>query len=133
MSLDGNQLRDAVDAWLRASEADDFEALSALVAADAVFLAPGRSPVEGRAAWAATREPRPGGIHFHCDLQQVTAYGDAGHAWGEVALVIPAADGAPEVRVEGHTLWLFRKDAAGKWLMAREARMLAPGRLGGAV
>ena len=122
------ELREALAAWLRATDADDLPTLAGLVAPDAVFLAPGRAPVEGRAAWAASHEPRPGGVQFRCDIQQVVAYGDAGHAWGEVSLVIPAADGAPEVRVEGHTMWLFRKDAAGKWLMAREARMLAPGK-----
>jgi uncharacterized protein (TIGR02246 family) len=122
------ELREALAAWLRATDADDAEALLPLVALDAVFLAPGRAPVEGREAWKSAREPRPGGVHFHCDVQQVAAYGEAGHAWGEVALVIPAAEGAPEIRVEGHTMWLFRKDAAGRWLMAREARMLAPAR-----
>lgn len=128
MAPDEKDLRDALAAWIRATDEEDVEALSALVAPDVVLLAPGRQPVVGREAWAAAREPRPGGVHFHCDVQQVTAYGDAGHAWGEVALVIPAAEGAPEVRVEGHTLWLFRKDGAGKWLMAREAKMLAPAR-----
>ena len=128
MTPDEKDLREALAAWLRATDAEEGEALGRLVAADAVFLAPGHAPVEGREAWTATREPRMHGVLFRCDVQQVTAYGNAGHAWGEVALTVPASEGAPEVRVEGHTLWLFRKDAAGKWLLAREAKMLAPAR-----
>ena len=71
MMPDEKGLREAVDAWIRAMEADDAEKLFALVAPNAVFLAPGRSPAEGREAWAATREPRPGGVLFRCELQAV--------------------------------------------------------------
>ena len=53
MMPDEKGLREAVDAWIRAMEADDAEKLFALVAPNAVFLAPGRSPAEGREAWAA--------------------------------------------------------------------------------
>lgn len=128
MTPDEIALRKMIDAWIAATDAEDMEALSALVAPDAVFLAPARPPAEGREAWAATREPRPNGVLYRCDVQQVAAYGSAGHAWFHVELTIPAAEGEAEIRVEGHNLSLYRKDAAGKWWLTREARMLAPGK-----
>lgn len=117
-----------IDAWLRAAAADDADALASMVAPDAVFLAPGRAPVEGRDAWLAVRDRPIAGVEERRDLQGIETYGDAGHAWFEVRLRIPAAEGAPEVRVEGHILSFYRRDAAGAWRLAREARMLAPGK-----
>lgn len=128
MPPDEKALRDMIAAWIRATEADDFEALSAMVAPDAVFLAPARAPVEGREAWAVSRDRPMPGVESRCDVQQVEVYGNAGHAWFQVKIRVPASEGVPEIRVEGHNLSLYRKGAAGKWLLAREARMLAPGK-----
>lgn len=128
MSPDEASLRDTIAAWIRASQAEDPQALSRLVAPDAVFLAPGRAPVEGRNAWAAARSPLLHGTRLLLDLQQVVVYGDWAHAWCEIELSVPPAEGEAEVRVVGHSLVLYRKDGAGKWLLAREATQLAPAR-----
>lgn len=128
MSPDEKALRDMIAAWIRASDADDFEALSAMVAPDAVFLAPARAPVEGREAWAVSRDRAMPGVESRCEVQQVEVYGEAGHAWFSVKIRVPASEGVPEVRVEGHNLSLYRRGGDGRWLLAREARMLAPGR-----
>ncbi|MCC6739314.1 MAG: SgcJ/EcaC family oxidoreductase [Planctomycetia bacterium] len=121
-------LRDMIAAWIRAVAEDDVETLAALAAPDVVFLAPGRAPVEGRDAWLTVRDRPIHGVETRCEPQQVRAYGDAGHAWFDLRLRIPAAQGASEVRIEGHLLALYRRDAAGQWRLAREARMLAPGK-----
>jgi uncharacterized protein (TIGR02246 family) len=124
---DETALRRAVDAWIRALDAEDAAALAGLAAPDAVFLAPGRQPVVGREAWLAARSPRLGDVRLETTVEQVRTYGDWGHAWCEVRMTIAGTAGDPEVRVEGHTLALYRKDGRGKWLRAREAAMLAPG------
>lgn len=121
-------LRERIGAWLRALEAEDTPALLGLMAPDAVFLAPGRAPVEGREAWLRARDPRPHGVEFRCELQGLAVYGEAAHAWFELELVVPAEEGVAEARVEGHLMALYRRDGAGEWWLAREARMLAPAR-----
>ncbi|MBI2919683.1 MAG: SgcJ/EcaC family oxidoreductase [Planctomycetes bacterium] len=128
MSPDERSLRDTVAAWIRASQAEDAQALSQLVAPDAVFLAPGKAPVVGREAWAAARSPLFHGVQLRLDLEQVVVYGDWGHAWCEIRMSVPHAEGEPDVRIEGHTLGLYRRNESGKWLLAREATQLAPAR-----
>jgi uncharacterized protein (TIGR02246 family) len=121
-------LREALDAWTRALEAEDAAALGALAAPDAVFLAPGKAPLESRDAWLAARSPRLPGVELSCTVEKLVEYGDRGHAWCEITLTVPAAEGAPEIRVEGHLMALYRREADGRWLREREASMLAPAR-----
>ncbi len=121
-------LRAAVEAWIRALDTEDVAALTALAAPEAVFLAPGQEPAVGRDAWLARRSRRLHGVQLRCDIEAVAAYGSHGYAWYEVRLTVPAGDGDPEVRVEGHTMALYRRDDGGRWLLTHEAAMLAPAR-----
>ena len=126
MTPDEKALREAIAAWHRATEAADPAVTGPLLTPDAVLLTPGRPPVTGREACVAALSPRSFGVVHSAVIEQAVVYGEWGHAWCEVVLSIAAEEGTPEIRVEGHTLALYRKDAAGKWLLAREATMLAP-------
>lgn len=119
-------VRDAISAWRLAFDAGDASAAD-LLDPDAVLMAPGRAPVRGRDACAASLSPSLG-IRSNFRVAQAVVYGDWAHAWCDVTRSIPAAGSDPEVKVEGHTLTLLRKGEAGKWLIAREAMLLAPAR-----
>ena len=128
MTPDEKELRDTIAAWDRASEADDRATLGSLVADDVVFLAAGREPVVGREKWVASYAPRMPGVQHRSEIAQVVVYGGLAHAWCEIVHSIPAGEGEAEIRVEGYTLTMYRKGADGKWLLAKEATLLAPAR-----
>jgi uncharacterized protein (TIGR02246 family) len=59
------------------------------------------------------------------DIRELNILGDWAYArnYLEVTMTPPAGE---RVRRTGYTLTLFRKDADGRWRLARDANLLAP-------
>ena len=51
--------------------------------------------------------------------------GDWAFMWTKLKVVVTPPDGAPSMTRAGHTLSILKKQG-GKWVLARDANMLAP-------
>jgi ketosteroid isomerase-like protein len=58
------------------------------------------------------------------EIQEITFAGDWAFMWTKLAVVVTPHD-APPMRRAGYTLSVLRKHN-GKWMLARDANMLAP-------
>ena len=128
MQDDEREIRQLVSTWMTASKAGDVETVLSLMADDVVFLVPGR-PVMRKTDFAAAARARSGKdasqIDGSSEIQEVKILGDWAFMWTRLTVVVMPPGGAESVTRAGHTLTILKKQN-GKWLLARDANMLAP-------
>lgn len=127
MGSDESQIRQLVATWMDATRAGDVDAVLDLMADDAVFLLPGRPPMD-KAEFATLSRPAPGAlapqIDSHSEIQEITVSGDWAFMWTRLRVTVTPPQGGTAMQRAGHTLTVLRKDK-GRWLLARDANLLA--------
>ena len=127
MNSDEAAIRALIERWMEATGAGQVEAVLELMAPDAVFLMPGQPPMEGRDAFARNM----GGalsentIESASEIDEITVSGDIAYCRTRLAVTIVSRHGQLPLERRGHTLSILRKGADGKWLLTRDANMLA--------
>jgi uncharacterized protein (TIGR02246 family) len=128
MQNDEQEIRELVSTWMAATQAGDIEKVLSLMSDDVVFLMPGQ-PVMGKAGFAAAARaqtskdaPKFDGTS---EIQEIKILGDWAFMWSKLTVVITPPGGAQAMTRAGHTLSILRKKN-GKWVLARDANMLAP-------
>jgi uncharacterized protein (TIGR02246 family) len=124
---DEQAIRDVVAEWTRATLAGDVERILPLMTEDVEFYIPGQPIMRGRAAFeqglravlAAHR------VESHADVKQVEVSGNLAYCTTQLRVTITPQAGGEATRKEGNVLSVYRKNAAGKWQLARDANMLA--------
>ena len=128
MNADEQAIRHLLATWMSATKAGDIETVLSLMTTDVVFLVTGQPPMIGkdRFAAAAAAQAAHGMPAFEgtSEVQEIVIAGDWAFMWTHLTVVVTPGDGITRTRA-GHTLTVFRKDA-GRWLLARDANMLAP-------
>jgi uncharacterized protein (TIGR02246 family) len=123
---DEQAIRNLIATWLSASKVGDTETVLGLMSDDVVFLVCGRPPMRGKKEFAASqgalKDVEMDGVS---EIQEVTVLGDWAYAWTHLTVDFrPRAGGIAQKRA-GNTLSILRKHD-GKWLLVRDANMLAP-------
>jgi uncharacterized protein (TIGR02246 family) len=120
-------IREIVETWHRATAAGDVDRVLSLMAEDAVFLAPERPPMRGRQAFErALRDLLDTHtIESKGEVREVVTSGDLAYAWTDLTVTITALEGTQPVERSGPTLSIFRQQPDGRWLLVRDANMLA--------
>jgi len=124
MSEDEAQIRELLARWQAASIAGDSATLQSLMTDDAVFLLPGRAPMQ-RAEFLALAEapgPRPA-LAIQQQVREIGIEGDMAWLWSELAVSILPPGAQRSIERAGHTLTIFRKQV-GVWKLARDANLL---------
>lgn len=113
--------------WFQATASGDVVRLRALMTDDVVFLTPGRPPF-GLEEFLTGFEAGLRQVRISCDgeLEEVIVAGDVAFTRGRLAVAVAPLAGGPVKRLTGHTLSVFRRRADGKWVLARDANLLAP-------
>ena len=128
MNADEQAIRHLLATWMSATKAGDIETVLSLMTTDAVFLVAGQPPMIGKdrfaAAVAAQAAHGMPAFEGTSEIQEIVITGDWAFMWTHLTVVVTPPDGVTRTRA-GHTLTVFRKDA-GRWLLARDANMLAP-------
>jgi uncharacterized protein (TIGR02246 family) len=128
MQSDEQEIRQLVSTWLAATKAGDVETVLSLMADDVVFLVPGQ-PVMRKADFAVAARAQFGQEAPQFDgtseIQEIKIVGDWAFMWTKLTVVVTPPGGAQSISREGHTLSILRKQS-GKWVLARDANMLAP-------
>jgi uncharacterized protein (TIGR02246 family) len=127
MNVDEQAIRALVATWMEATARGNFDEVLELMDDDVVFLGPGRPPMRGKAAFASATLAAAGKsrIEGAADVQEVRVFGDWAYCWVQLTVAMhPSAGGAP-VRRAGPGLSVLRKTQSGRWVIFRDANMLA--------
>ena len=122
MDSDEQAIRNLVATWMSASAAGDRDRVLELMADDVVFLVAGRSPIRGKAAFAAAQDALKGmRIEAASDIQEVRVFGDWAYCWNHLSVTMRSLQaGSPMRRRAGYTLTILRKQPDGAWVIARD-------------
>lgn len=121
MTDDERAIREVVATWLDASKRGDTAAVLSLMTDDVVFLVPGQKPF-GKAAFAAEAQ-NDMQIEGQSTIEELTVLGNWAHLRTHLSITVTVPDRDP-VRRSGYTLTIMRKEADGKWRLARDANLL---------
>lgn len=128
MHSDEEQIRRLVADWHAATKAGDVDTILGLMTEDVVFLAPGREPMR-KAEFEALSRVSPGSeppaIRSTSEVHEVQVSGDLACVWSTLSVAVTPPGAASPLERAGQTLSVFRR-VAGKWLLARDANLLAP-------
>ena len=125
---DEQEIRDLVARWMAATRSGDVETVLGLMTDDVVFLVPGKPPMrKGEFAAAAMAQAAGKAPAFDgtSEIQEVQVSGDWAFMWSKLTVVATPAGGGKAAVRSGHTLTVFRRQG-GRWLLARDANLLAP-------
>jgi uncharacterized protein (TIGR02246 family) len=127
MSADEKDIREVITTWMAATKADT-ERLLSLMTEDVIFLVPGQAPMTkadfAKAADAQARKETPT-FDGTSEIQEITVVGNWAFMWTKLRVVATPPNGATPIIRSGHTFSVLRKQG-GKWLLARDANLLAP-------
>ena len=122
---DARQIRQLVDSWIAASKAHDLPALMDMMTDDVVFMTPGRAPF-GKAEFAADVERTKGvAIDARAEVQEIEVFGPRAYIRNHVRVELTSPGQAPK-RVSGFAMSVLRKEADGRWRIARDANLVMP-------
>ncbi len=122
---DTRQIRRLVDSWIAASTAHDLPALMDMMTDDVVFMTPGRAPF-GKAEFAADSERMKSvAIEARAEVQEIEVFGPRAYIRNHVRVVLTSPGQAPK-RVSGYAMSVLRKEADGRWRIARDANLVMP-------
>jgi uncharacterized protein (TIGR02246 family) len=127
MTNDEQEIRQLVATWIEATKSGDTDTVLSLMTDDVIFLITGQPPMIGKAAFAAAMQSQSGGPRPQFDakseIQGIQILGDWAYMWTRLTVIVTPPGGQPMTR-SGHTLTILKKQN-GKWLLARDANMLA--------
>ena len=129
MDSDEREIRQLVASWMAATKAGDIDSVLDLMAEEVVFLVTGQPPMIGKAAFAAAATAHAGAqapsFDGTSEIQEIRVLGEWAYIWTRLTVVVTAPGGGSKMTRAGHTLSILRKEH-GKWVLARDANMLAP-------
>ena len=125
MTDDAGQIRELIASWIAASNAGDVSALMDMMTDDVIFMTPGRPPF-GKAQFAADSERVKGAaIDAHAEVQEIDVFGPRAYIRNHVRVELNSL-GQPARRMSGYAMSVLRKEADGRWRIARDANLVMP-------
>ena len=125
MTNEERAIRDLIDIWLRASQEGDTATVLRLMADDVVFLTPGRPPF-GKEEFAAVLGTLDAfRMEAVSDVRELRITGDWAYAWTDLSVTMTPTEGGAPMRRRGNTLSIFRRLPEGRWVLFRDANLLA--------
>ena len=124
MTNDERAIREVVTTWMDASRKGDVQTVLSLMTDDVVFMVPGREPFGKEAFAAASQGMQNVRMEGTSDIREIKVLGDWAYLRNYITMTMTPPGGDP-VRRAGYTLTILRKGPDGKWLLARDANLLA--------
>lgn len=126
MGSDEPAIREVHTAWIAAVDAGDLERLLTLMTNDVVFLNRGRAPF-GRDGFPAGFAFAHRKFQIRCisELEEIVVVGEVAYTLCRDSLSVTPHDGGAATELAGHRLTVYRKQPAGRWLLARDAHTLS--------
>jgi uncharacterized protein (TIGR02246 family) len=122
MTDDERAIRDLVVTWMKASEAGDASTVLRLMADDVIFTVPGREPFGKDAFRAASKAMK--NVRVTGTSDKIKVLGDWAYIRNYIEITITPS-GGEAMRRKGYTLSILRKQPDGKWVLWRDANLVA--------
>jgi uncharacterized protein (TIGR02246 family) len=123
MTDDERAIKALIDSWMTASKRGDLATVLDLMSDDVVFMVPGKEPF-GKAEFAAMSQGMNDiRIDGESEIKELKVLGDWAYLRNHLRITATPPNG-PAVRRSGYTLTILRKNAAGRWVLARDANLL---------
>jgi uncharacterized protein (TIGR02246 family) len=124
---DEREIHEMHSSWIDAVNAGDLVRLLTLMVDDVVFLNPGQAPVD-RAGFSANFSAAHQQVRIRCssELEEVVVVGEVAYSRSRDALSVTPRAGGKATQLAGHRITVYRKQPAGRWLLARDAHTLSP-------
>jgi uncharacterized protein (TIGR02246 family) len=129
MPPDEQSIRNLVQTWLRASANNDLDVILGLIADDVIFLRQGQPPMHGKQAFAEAFNAGAGKFKIEAvsEIEEIQIEGSLAYCLMHLNLTMtPVTIGTPPMRLAGNILSVLRKQPNSKWMIYRDANMLAP-------
>jgi len=128
MQSDESEIRQLIATWMAATQSGDVKTLLSLMSDDVIFLTPGtnimRKPEFEQSAKAQASGAAPK-FEGQSEIQEIQVLGDWAFMWTKLTVTATPPGGGPTTKRAGHTLSILKKQN-GKWVLARDANLLAP-------
>jgi uncharacterized protein (TIGR02246 family) len=122
---DERQIRKLIEAWIAASNARNLPALMDMMTDDVVFMTPGRAPF-GKAEFAAdSQRMKSVTIDARAEVQEIEVFGPRAYIRNHIRVELTSPGQAPR-RMSGYAMSILRKEADGRWRIARDANLVVP-------
>ena len=127
MTPDEREIREIHSTWISAVNAGDLVRLLALMADDVVFLNPGQAPV-GRDGFSTNFSDAHQRVRVRCtsELEETVVSGEVAYTRSRDTLLVTPRLGGEAAQLAGFRITIYRKQADGRWLLARDAHTLSP-------
>ena len=125
MSDDEKAIRELLSTWMAASKAGDMPTVLKLMSDDVVFMTPGREPFGKEAFAAASAQMKGIQMEGTSEIVELKVLGDWAWLRNRLRITVTPPGGKPMVRA-GYTMTVLQKQADGRWVITRDANMLAP-------
>lgn len=128
MDADEKAIRAVIARWHEATAAGRVEDVLPLMDENVVFLVAGKPPMQGRAAFERGLRTLLSGhtIRSTGDVQEVEVSGDLAYSRTKLAITVTPRDGGKPNSYSANALSVFRRQADGRWVLVRDANLLAP-------
>ena len=125
MTDDERQIRELVRSWIAASNRRDLHALMDMMTDDVIFMTPSRPPF-GKAEFAADSETMKGvATDARAEVQEIEVFGPRALIRNHIVVEL-TAPGQTARRMSGYAMSILRKEADGRWRIARDANLVRP-------
>jgi uncharacterized protein (TIGR02246 family) len=122
---DERQIRKLIGSWIAASNARNLPALMDMMTDDVVFMTPGRGPF-GKAEFAAdSQRMKSVTIDARAQVQEIEVFGPRAYIRNHIQIELTSPGQAPR-RMSGYAMSILRKEADGRWRIARDANLVVP-------
>lgn len=123
MTDDERAIRELVDTWLAATKSGDGDTVLSLMTDDAIFMVPGQEPFGKEAFAAASKGMKDARFEGRSEIRELRVLGDWAYMRTYLEVSMTTASAAA-MRRSGYTLTILRKEADGRWRLARDANLL---------
>jgi len=125
MKKDEQEIQELVSTWLAASERGDLNTVLSLMDEDVMFLVPGKAPFGKKEFAEMSKQMGNVKMNGTSEVEEIKIVDN--WAWMRSSLKVRATmpDGKTIVR-SGSTLSILRKNDVGRWVILRDANLLAP-------
>ncbi|HEX7003218.1 MAG TPA: SgcJ/EcaC family oxidoreductase [Trueperaceae bacterium] len=125
MSDDERAIRALVDRWMELTVEGDVDGVLDLMSDDVVFSVSGQEPF-GKEEFAATARQMQGlRIEGSNEIRELQILGDWAFIRNFIDIRMSPPGAEAPVHRNGYTLTLLRKEADGRWRLARDANMVS--------
>ena len=115
-----------MDDWRRLTVEGNLVGLLSLLCDDVIFLTPGNPPITKQDFAAGFREvAAKARIESTQDVKELRVSGEIAYAWSHLTIVLIPNDGGKRSESSGHVLSVYQRSPSGRWLLSRDANLVA--------